>query len=62
MEVLTIDSYFSVLEKCTLEAFETLKLIDLYPKDGTKPLWAVGNMTIEKNGLLTESEKVLFRI
>ena len=26
MEVLTIETYYSLLEKCTLEAFETLKL------------------------------------
>jgi hypothetical protein len=62
MKVLTIDTYFNVLEKCTLEAFESLKTKDYYPNDGTKAIWDVSSLKIEKtDGLLTESDKELFK-
>lgn len=62
MKVLTIDTYFNVLEKCTLEAFESLKLKDFYPNNGTKAIWDVSSLTIEKtDGLLTENDKELFK-
>ncbi|MEG1023272.1 MAG: hypothetical protein RSF34_02285, partial [Flavobacterium sp.] len=37
-KVLTNDTYYAILESCTIEAFECLELKDLYPKEG-KAVW-----------------------
>jgi hypothetical protein len=59
---LTNDAYYSILEKCTIEAFEYLKLKDLYPKDGTKAIWDISTFTITKgDGLPTERDNELFK-
>lgn len=60
--VLTNDTYYSVLENCTIEAFECLALKDLYPQDGNKAIWDISTLTITKgNGQPEEREKELFR-
>jgi len=62
MEVLTVDTYYKVLENCTLEAFESLKLKDFYPKDGTKAVWDVSSLLITNgDGLPTLKDKEIFR-
>ncbi|EKT4548569.1 hypothetical protein ABF179_000789 [Flavobacterium psychrophilum] len=62
MEVLTDETYFNVLEKCTLEAFDTLKLKEYYPNDGTKAIWDVSSLTIKKGyGLPTDRDNELFK-
>jgi hypothetical protein len=59
---LTNDAYYSILEKCAIEAFECLKLKDLYPKDGTKAIWDISTLTITKgDGLPTERDNELFK-
>ena len=59
---LTNDAYYSIIEKCTIEAFECLKLKDLYPKDGSKAIWDISSLTIANgNGLSNEIDNELFR-
>jgi len=60
--ILTNETYFTILEKCTIEAFESLKLKELYPKNGAKAIWDVSTLTITKgDGLPTERDNELFR-
>jgi len=62
MEPLTNETYFTILENCTIEAFESLKLRELYPKNGIKAIWDVGTLTITKgDNLPTERDNELFR-
>jgi hypothetical protein len=46
MKAVTMETYFEILEKCSLQAFESLKLKNFYPKDGTKAIWDVSTLTI----------------
>jgi hypothetical protein len=46
MKAVTIETYFEILEKCSLEAFESLKLKNYYPKNGEKAIWDVSTLTI----------------
>lgn len=39
-------TYYEILEKCTLEAFESLKLKDYYPTDGTKSGWDASSFEV----------------
>lgn len=60
--ILTNDTYYNILENCTIEAFESLKLKELYPKNGTKAIWDISSLTITKgDGLPTEKDNDLFR-
>lgn len=60
--ILTNDTYYNILENCTIEAFESLKLKALYPKNGTKAIWDISSLTITKgDGLPTEKDNDLFR-
>ena len=45
-KILTNDTYFKIIEECTEEAFESLKLKDFYPQDGSKAIWDVSGLTI----------------
>jgi hypothetical protein len=57
----TNDTYYTILEKCTIEAFECLKLKDHYPTDGSKAIWDISSLTITNgNGLPTERDNELF--
>lgn len=58
---LTNDTYYTILESCTIEAFECLTVKDLYPQDGSKAIWDTSSLTISTgNGLPTERDKELF--
>ena len=60
--ILTNETFYNVLENCTIEAFERLKLKESYPKNGTKAIWDIGSLTITKgNGLPTDRDNELFR-
>jgi hypothetical protein len=60
--ILTNETYFTILENCTIEAFESLKLKELYPKNGTKAIWDISSLTITKgDGLPTDRDNELFR-
>lgn len=62
MEELTNERYYNILEKCTIEAFDSLKVKDLYPNNGTKAIWDVSTFTIQKgDGLPTNNDNALFR-
>lgn len=54
MKPLTNESYYTILEKCTIEAFECLKLKELYPDNGTKAVWDVSDFNIQSDRLPTE--------
>jgi hypothetical protein len=57
----TNDTYYNILENCTIEAFESLKLKELYP-NGTKAIWNVSSLKITKgDGLPTDDDNNLFR-
>lgn len=59
---MTDDTYYNILEKCTIEAFDCLKTKDFYPNNGTKASWDVSSFTIEKgDGLPTDNDNELFR-
>lgn len=61
-KVLTNDTYYAILESCTIEAFECLKLKDHYPLDGSKAIWDISNLTISKgDGFPTDKDNELFR-
>lgn len=60
--ILTNESYYKLLENCTIEAFDSLKLKELYPKNGTKASWDISSLRITKgNGLPTERDNELYR-
>lgn len=61
MKPLTIETYFEILEKCALEAFESLKLKEFYPKDATKAIWDDSSYTIQINGLPSDVANGLIR-
>lgn len=62
MEAFTNETYYNILEKCTIESFECIESIDLYPKDGTKAIWDVSTLTITKgDGLPTDADNEVFR-
>lgn len=62
MKPLTNERYYTILENCTIEAFESLKLKELYPKNGAKAIWDISSLTITKGeGLPTEKDNDLFR-
>lgn len=52
--VLTNESYYTILENCTIEAFECLNLKKLYPNNGTKAGWDVSGFEILESKLPTE--------
>ncbi len=60
--ILTNETYYNLLENCTIEAFDSLKSKDLYPKNGTKAIWDISSLTITKgDGLPTDRDNELFR-
>lgn len=60
MEVLTNETYYNILEKCTIEAFDTLKLKEYYPKS-IKAVWDVSTLTIKGDGVPTDADNELYR-
>ena len=61
-KILTNDTYFDILEQCTIEAFESLKIKDYYPQNGSKAIWDTSSLTISKgNGQLTDRDIELYR-
>jgi hypothetical protein len=62
-KVLTNEAYYNMLEKCSFEAFESLQLIERYPKDGTKAIWDVSSVIITKgDGLPTDKDNEMFKM
>jgi len=62
MKAFTDESYYNILEKCTIEAFEILKTKDFYPNNGTKAVWDVsGSIFLKEDGLPTNNDNALFR-
>ncbi|WKL47627.1 hypothetical protein Q1W71_22060 [Flavobacterium pectinovorum] len=61
MKPITIETYFEILEKCALEALESLKLKEFYPKDGTKAIWDDSSLTTQINGLSNDIANDMIR-
>ena len=54
MKPLTNESYYTILEKCTIEAFECLDLKELYPDNGAKAVWDVSGFYTQSDRLINE--------